>query len=112
MRIFKDSNIKRFDVSNEIEIELSDEIQLQEPKKYNVFLLNDDYSTMEFVIDILIKVFRKNLKEAQDIMLKVHNNGKGLCGIYTYEIAATKVAQVKSLARKEGFPLKAIMEEE
>lgn len=99
-------------MSNEIEIELSDEIQLQEPKKYNVFLLNDDYSTMEFVIDILIKVFRKNLKEAQDIMLKVHNNGKGLCGIYTYEIAATKVAQVKSLARKEGFPLKAIMEEE
>ncbi|RBQ25760.1 MULTISPECIES: ATP-dependent Clp protease adapter ClpS [Arcobacteraceae] len=99
-------------MSNEIEVELSDEIEIQEPKKYNVFLLNDDYSTMDFVIDVLIKVFRKNLNEAEAIMLSVHNNGKGLCGVYTYEIASTKVAQVKTMARDKGFPLKAVMEEE
>lgn len=99
-------------MSNEIEIELSDDIQTQEPKKYKVLLLNDDYSTMDFVIDVLIKVFRKNPNEAQAIMLSVHQNGKALCGIYTYEIASTKVAQVKNLARQKGYPLKAIMEEE
>lgn len=99
-------------MSNEIEIELSDDIQTQEPKKYKVLLLNDDYSTMDFVIDVLIKVFRKNPNEAQAIMLSVHQNGKALCGIYTYEIASTKVAQVTNLARQKGYPLKAIMEEE
>ena len=97
-------------MSNEIEIELNED--LEEPKKYNVFLLNDDYSTMDFVIDVLVKVFRKNQTEAEAIMLEVHNNQKGLCGVYSFEIASTKVAQVKSLAREKGFPLKAIMEEE
>ena len=67
---------------------------------------------MDFVIDVLVKVFRKTINEAEAIMLSVHNNGKGLCGVYTFEIATTKVAQVKSLARDKGFPLKAIMEEE
>jgi ATP-dependent Clp protease adaptor protein ClpS len=99
-------------VSNEIEIELNEDLEVEEPKKYNVFLLNDDYSTMDFVIDVLVKVFRKTINEAEAIMLSVHNNGKGLCGVYTFEIATTKVAQVKSLARDKGFPLKAIMEEE
>ena len=99
-------------MSNEIEIELDDDIDLQEPKKYKVFLLNDDFSTMDFVIDVLVKVFRKNQTEAEAIMLEVHNNQKGLCGVYSFEIASTKVAQVKSLAREKGFPLKAIMEEE
>lgn len=99
-------------MSNEIEIELNDDIQLQEPKKYNVFLLNDDYSTMDFVIEVLMKVFRKSLDEATVIMLNIHNNGRDLCGIYTYEIASTKVAQVKTMAREKGFPLKAVMEEE
>ncbi len=99
-------------MSNEIEIELDDDIDLQEPKKYKVFLLNDDFSTMDFVIDVLVRVFRKSVDEASVIMLNIHNNGKDICGIYTYEIAATKVAQVKSMAREQGFPLKAIMEEE
>ena len=99
-------------MSNEIEIELDDDIDVQEPKKYKVFLLNDDFSTMDFVIDVLVKVFRKNQNEAEAIMLEVHNNQKGLCGVYSFEIASTKVAQVKSLAREKGFPLKAIMEEE
>ena len=99
-------------MSNGIEIELEDELDLQEPKKYKVFLLNDDFSTMDFVIDVLVRVFRKSVDEASIIMLNIHNKGKELCGTYTYEIAATKVAQVKSMAREQGFPLKAIMEEE
>ena len=99
-------------MSNGIEIELNDELDLEEPKKYKVFLLNDDFSTMDFVIDVLVNVFRKTLDEASVIMLNIHNNGKEVCGTYTYEIASTKVAQVKTLAREQGFPLKAIMEEE
>jgi ATP-dependent Clp protease adaptor protein ClpS len=99
-------------VSNEIEIELEDDLDLQEPKKYKVFLLNDDFSTMDFVIDVLVRVFRKTVDEATTIMMNIHNKGKELCGTYTYEIATTKVAQVKSMAREKGFPLKAIMEEE
>ena len=99
-------------MSNEIEIELEDEIDLQEPKKYKVFLLNDDFSTMDFVIDVLVKVFRKSVDEASVIMINIHNNGKEICGTYSYEIAGTKVAQVKAMAREKGFPLKATMEEE
>ncbi|MCT7909877.1 ATP-dependent Clp protease adapter ClpS [Arcobacter lacus] len=99
-------------MGNEIEVELNDELDLQEPKKYNVFLLNDDYSTMDFVIDVLVRVFRKSTQDATEIMLNIHNNGKGLCGIYTHEIASTKVTQVKTMARERGFPLKAVMEEE
>jgi ATP-dependent Clp protease adaptor protein ClpS len=99
-------------VSNEIEIELNDKLDLQEPKKYKVFLLNDDFSTMDFVIDVLVKVFRKSVDEASTIMINIHNNGKEICGTYSYEIAGTKVAQVKAMAREKGFPLKATMEEE
>lgn len=94
------------------EYKLDDELDLEEPKKYKVLLLNDDFSTMEFVIEVLTKVFRKSLSESETIMLNVHNNGKGLCGIYTKEIAYTKVAQVKTMARKANFPLKAIAQEE
>ena len=99
-------------MSNEIEVELEDDIDLQEPKKYKVFLLNDDFSTMDFVIDVLVKVFRKSVDEASVIMINIHNNGKEICGTYSYEIAGTKVAQVKAMAREKGFPLKATMEEE
>ena len=94
------------------EYDLDNELELEEPKKYKVLLLNDDFSTMDFVIEILTKVFRKSLKESETIMLNIHNNGKEICGVYTKEIAFTKVAQVKSMARKAKFPLKAIAEEE
>ncbi|XPV53113.1 MAG: ATP-dependent Clp protease adaptor ClpS [Halarcobacter ebronensis] len=77
-----------------------------------MILLNDDYSTMDFVIDVLTNIFRKTVDEATQIMLNIHNNGREVCGIYSHEIASTKVAQVKTLAREKGFPLKAIMEEE
>ncbi len=94
------------------ELELDNEIIVQYPKRYKVFLLNDDYTSMEFVIDILISIFHKTYEQAQNIMLDVHQNAKGLCGIYTYEIAQTKVMQVIKRARDQGYPLKAIMEEE
>ncbi len=99
-------------MANELEIELDSDLEVAEPKKYKVYLLNDDYSTMDFVIDILTKVFRKTMDQATQIMLNIHNNGKEVCGIYTHEIASTKVTQVKTLAREKGFPLKAMMEEE
>lgn len=99
-------------MANEYEIEIELDDDLKEPEKYKVLLLNDDYSTMDFVIEVLMKVFRKSLEESTKIMLNIHNNGKGLCGIYTHEIAATKVAQVRTMAREKGFPLKAVMEEE
>ena len=92
--------------------DLEHDYELEEPKKYKVLLLNDDFSTMEFVIEILTKVFRKSLEESEQIMLDVHNNGKAICGIYTKEIALTKISQVKTMARKAKFPLKATAEEE
>jgi len=92
--------------------DLEHDVELEEPKKYKVFLLNDDFSTMEFVIEILTRVFRKSLEESEKIMLDVHNNGRAICGVYTKEIALTKVSQVKTMARKAKYPLKAIAEEE
>jgi ATP-dependent Clp protease adaptor protein ClpS len=99
-------------VATHFEYQIENDIEVEEPKKYKVLLLNDNYSTMDFVIEILMKIFRKSQSEATQIMLSVHENGKGLCGIYSHEIASTKIAQVKQSARKAQFPLKAIMEEE
>ena len=94
-----------------IEEELESELALAEPTKYKVLLHNDDYSTMDFVVDILMSVFHKNINQAENIMIKIHKSGKAVCGIYTFEIAETKVYQVKELARSNGFPLLATMEE-
>ncbi len=99
-------------MASKIEYDLDVNLEIDEPKKYKVLLLNDDFSTMEFVIDILMKIFRKSQNESADIMLNVHNNGKAVCGLFSHEIANTKVAQVTHNAKKAGFPLKAIMEEE
>ncbi len=83
-----------------------------EPSMYRVLLLNDDYTTMEFVVEILMLVFSKSVEEATRIMLNVHRIGVGLCGIYTYEVAETKVDTVHALAKERGFPLKCSMEKE
>jgi ATP-dependent Clp protease adaptor protein ClpS len=99
-------------MATKFETQLMDELALKHPKKYKVFLLNDDYSSMDFVIDILITIFHKSYSEAEAIMLEVHKKERGLCGVYTYEIAETKVMQVHKKARDNGFPLKATMEEE
>ena len=84
---------------------------IREPKLYRVILINDDYTTMDFVIEILIVVFHKPAAEATRIMLDVHKNGKGFCGVYTYDIATTKIDRVHVLARKREFPLKCTLEE-
>ena len=87
-------------------------VELKEPPMYFCVLLNDDYTPMDFVVNILMEVFNKNQDEAQKIMLDVHQNGRGVCGIYTYEIAETKVKQTEILAEKNGFPLSCIIEED
>jgi ATP-dependent Clp protease adaptor protein ClpS len=86
------------------------EIDLANPPKYKVILHNDDYTPMDFVIDILVKIFHKNLDEANRLTWQVHEEGKAVCGIYVQEIAQTKVHQVKSIAKANGFPLLATME--
>ena len=86
--------------------------ELQEPSKYKVLLLNDDYTTMDFVVMVLMVVFRQSLEESQKVMLNIHQNGKGLCGIYAFEVAETKVAQVSAMAEQYKFPLKCSLEEE
>ncbi len=95
-----------------IEFELQDELKIAFPKKYKVYLLNDDYTSMDFVIDVLISIFHKSYEQAESIMLEIHKKERGLCGIYTHEIAETKVMQVIKKAKENGFPLKAMMEEE
>ncbi|HUX38392.1 MAG TPA: ATP-dependent Clp protease adapter ClpS [Rectinemataceae bacterium] len=80
------------------------------PEEFRVILLNDDYTTMEFVVSVLMTVFHKPVPEATRIMLDVHKKGRGIVGTYTYDIAATKVNQVHALARQNGFPLKCMME--
>jgi len=82
------------------------------PPMYKVIILNDDYTTMDFVVEILVEIFRKTLEKANEIMLNVHSKGKGICGIYTRDIAETKIETVHSIARSQGFPLKCTMEEE
>ncbi|ANP47472.1 ATP-dependent Clp protease adapter ClpS [Candidatus Viadribacter manganicus] len=84
----------------------------KKPSLYRVLLLNDDYTPMEFVVYVLERFFQKNQEEATTIMLHVHQNGVGLCGVFTYEVAETKVAQVLDLARRHEHPLQCTMEKE
>ena len=99
-------------MATNIELELAEEVKVKHPKKYKVFILNDDYTSMDFVVDILISVFHKSYEQAENIMLEVHKKDRGLCGVYTHEIAETKVMQVIKKAKDGGFPLRATMEEE
>ncbi len=84
----------------------------KKPSMYKVLLLNDDYTPMEFVVHILERFFNKNRAEATDVMLHVHRRGVGICGIFTYEVAETKVAQVMDFARANDQPLQCTMEKE
>ncbi|PYR78524.1 MAG: ATP-dependent Clp protease adapter ClpS [Acidobacteria bacterium] len=86
--------------------------QTKKPELFKVLLLNDDYTTMDFVVEVLESVFHKPPAEAYRIMMAVHTQGKGLCGLYPYEVAETKVSTVVELARGNGFPLRATMEPE
>jgi ATP-dependent Clp protease adaptor protein ClpS len=86
--------------------------EVKRPELFKVLLLNDDYTTMDFVVEVLESIFNKPPAEAYRIMMMVHTQGRGLCGVYPYEIAETKVESVVSRARENGFPLKAAMEPE
>ena len=100
------------DPNFEEEVDSKTDTEVDEPPMYKVMLLNDDYTTMDFVVEVLVYVFQKPPEEATLIMLNVHRKGVGVCGIYPYEIAETKVNLVENLARENGFPLKCIMERE
>ena len=84
----------------------------KKPSMYKVLLLNDDYTPMEFVVYILENLFRMSREQATQVMLHVHQKGVGVCGVYTYEVAETKVAQVIDLARKNEHPLQCTMEKD
>ncbi|NLF25698.1 MAG: ATP-dependent Clp protease adapter ClpS [Deltaproteobacteria bacterium] len=84
---------------------------LKEPRLFSVILLNDDYTTMDFVVAILESIFHKSPAEAVHIMLAVHNHGRGKCGVYPKQIAEAKIDMVHKRARQEGFPLRCALEE-
>lgn len=88
------------------------EYDLREPGMYRVIMHNDHYTTMDFVVEVLQSVFRKNIQEASDLMMTIHKSGSAICGIFTYDIAATKVSKVHRLAKAHGFPLRCSIEEE
>ena len=85
--------------------------KLKEPADYIVILLNDNYTTREFVVEILKLIFHKSTEEATKIMLNVHNKGQGVVGIYTWDIANTKADQVHAIAKQYDYPLKCVVEE-
>ena len=85
--------------------------KVKRPPMFKVIMLNDDYTTMEFVVHVLQKFFQKSFDEATQIMLHVHHKGAGVCGLYPFEIAETKVAQVTQYARKNDYPLQCSLEE-
>ena len=84
----------------------------KQPSLYKVLMLNDDYTPMEFVVHILEKIFGKTREEAVEVMLHVHRHGVGICGVFTYEVAETKVAQVIEFSRRHQHPLQCTMEKE
>ena len=95
-----------------IEHELEFELQLEEPRMFKVLLHNDDYTSMDFVVEVLTTIFHKSYVEAERIMLHIHETGKAVCGIYSFEIAQTKAHQVKQKAKQNEFPLLATIEED
>ncbi len=96
----------------ELEILEKTRPEVRRPDLFRVVLLNDDYTTMDFVVEVLETVFLKRPAEAHRIMMLVHTQGRGICGVYPHEIAETKAATVQDLARQQGFPLQATLEPE
>ena len=86
--------------------------EVKEPSMYKVLLHNDDYTSMDFVVEILMGVFNKSMEESILVMMSVHRQGMGICGSYTFEVAETKMNSVHALAREKGFPLRCSIEKE
>ena len=97
-------------MAHQVSVENETGIDLKEPELYRVIMWNDDYTTMDFVVEVLNDIFHKRYEEAVEIMLAIHEKGKGVCGAYTYEIAETKVQQTLKRARAREFPLRVTME--
>ena len=86
-------------------------VKVKKPRDYKVVMHNDDFTTMEFVVNILMTIFKKDIKTSNKIMMDVHKLGKGIVGIYPYDIATTKVAMALEMAKEEGFPFNITIEE-
>lgn len=101
----------QFNSGTVLDQQLQNNAELRPPRMYRVLLHNDHFTAMEFVVDVLVGVFHKPAREARRIMLDVHRRGSGVCGVYSYDIARTKVARVLTLAREQEFPLQCTLEE-
>lgn len=105
-------NSEDIDIIEEIKIDEKLKNKLEEPKKFKVIFLNDDQTPMEWVVGLLITIFRHSETTAKDIMLTIHNEGAGIVGIYTYEIAEMKALEATNASRGNGFPLQIKLEAE
>lgn len=103
---------KREHTDGGLDLDVEDEISTEEPKLYKVLMHNDDYTPMDFVIFVLKKIFNKNESDAHQIMLDVHHKGVGIAGVYSYEVAETKVLQANQFSKNNQYPLKTSFEEE
>jgi len=99
-------------IEEELEHALELALELEEPQMYKVLLHNDDYTSMDFVVEVLTGIFHKSHAQAEQIMLQIHEKDKAICGVYSFEIAETKAQQVKQKAKENEFPLLATIEED
>jgi ATP-dependent Clp protease adaptor protein ClpS len=98
--------------STDIQLDEKIKVTVQEPKRWKVVILNDDSTPMDFVISVLVEIFKHNPDSAKDIMLQVHETGSGIAGVYSFEIAEVKAVEATNQARTNGFPLQIKLEEE
>lgn len=105
-----DAGDGHYDGESEIGVSTKTRTRPKKPSQYKVLLLNDDYTPMEFVVAVLKRFFNMNMEEATQVMLHVHQKGVGVCGIFTYEVAETKVTQVMDAARENQHPLQCTLE--
>jgi len=98
-------------MAGETQVNVRSIVDLREPKMFAVVLHNDDITTMDFVVELLVRIFHKTTVEGAEIMMNVHDSGKGVAGVYTYDIAVTKKLQADLLSREHGFPLKLTVDE-
>jgi ATP-dependent Clp protease adaptor protein ClpS len=98
--------------STDIQLDEKIKVTVSEPRQWKVILLNDDSTPMEFVVGLLIEIFKHNNNTANDVMIQVHETGSGIAGVYSFEIAEAKAVEATNLARTNGYPLQIKMEEE
>lgn len=99
-------------MESNIDIKEKNKIKIKKPKLYKVIMHNDDFTTMEFVVDVLVNIFNKKIEEASKIMIDVHKKGSGIAGVFPYDIAVSKASTAMTIAKEQGFPFKLSVEEE